>query len=186
MSARRRTGESTSPTTSTTAVDGLTALPAGRWRLSGRSPGCCGLSASVKLLAEEEGSDLAAQLCDGCDAAVASRLAYPEVRAALAAAGRNHDLDSRQLASTERAWERLLGGHKAGRAHCRRRTTRRRAYEASRAARGRRCSPCQCPAIEDPDLIVAVWDRRLHAGARAAGLRVAPAELAPDRHSRRP
>ncbi|MDQ1306580.1 MAG: uncharacterized protein QG671_2412, partial [Actinomycetota bacterium] len=32
-------------------------------------------------------------------------------------------------------------------------------------------------ALRDPDLIVAVWDRRLHAGARAAGCRVAPAGL---------
>jgi uncharacterized protein len=32
-------------------------------------------------------------------------------------------------------------------------------------------------AIGDPGLIVAVWDRRLHAGAQAAGCRVAPAEL---------
>jgi predicted nucleic acid-binding protein len=46
-------------------------------------------SAFVKLLAEETGSDLAAELWDGCDAAVSSRLAYPEVRAALAAAARN-------------------------------------------------------------------------------------------------
>jgi predicted nucleic acid-binding protein len=49
-------------------------------------------SAFVKLLAEEPGSDLAARLWDGCDAAVASRLAYPEVRAALAASARNHDI----------------------------------------------------------------------------------------------
>ena len=45
-------------------------------------------SAFVKLVVEEEGSDLAAALWDGCDVAVSSRLAYPEVRAALAAAGR--------------------------------------------------------------------------------------------------
>jgi predicted nucleic acid-binding protein len=48
-------------------------------------------SAFVKLLVEEEGSNVAATLWDGCDAAIASRLAYPEVRAALAAAVRNHD-----------------------------------------------------------------------------------------------
>jgi uncharacterized protein len=42
-------------------------------------------SAFVKLVVEEEGSDLAAALWDGCDAAVSSRLAYPEVCAALAA-----------------------------------------------------------------------------------------------------
>ena len=32
-------------------------------------------------------------------------------------------------------------------------------------------------AVNDPDLVVAVWDRRLHAGMRAAGVRVAPANL---------
>lgn len=42
-------------------------------------------SAFVKLLIEEEGSDLAARLWDRCDAAIPSRMAYPEVRAALAA-----------------------------------------------------------------------------------------------------
>ena len=45
-------------------------------------------SAFVKLVVEEDGSEVAATLWDGCDAAVSSRLAYPEVRAALAAAGR--------------------------------------------------------------------------------------------------
>jgi len=30
-------------------------------------------------------------------------------------------------------------------------------------------------AVNDPDLVVAVWDRRLHAGMLAAGVRVAPA-----------
>ncbi len=34
-------------------------------------------------------------------------------------------------------------------------------------------------AVGDPDLIVAVWDRRLHIGAQAAGCRVAPVRLDP-------
>ncbi len=38
-------------------------------------------SAFVKLVVDEDGSELAAALWDGCDAAVSSRLAYPEVRA---------------------------------------------------------------------------------------------------------
>lgn len=42
-------------------------------------------SALVKLVVEEASSDLAAELWDGCDAALSSRLAYPEVRSALAA-----------------------------------------------------------------------------------------------------
>ena len=37
-------------------------------------------SAFVKLLVDEDGTDLAVDLWDGCDAAVSSRLAYPEVR----------------------------------------------------------------------------------------------------------
>ena len=38
-------------------------------------------SAFVNLVVEGEGGDVAAALWDGCDAAVSSRLAYPEVRA---------------------------------------------------------------------------------------------------------
>ena len=45
-------------------------------------------SAFVKLVVEQDGTDLAAALWDVCDAAVSSRLAYPEVRAALATAAR--------------------------------------------------------------------------------------------------
>ena len=57
-------------------------------------------SAMVKLVVEEAGSHLAAELWDGCDAAVASRLAYPEVRAA-PAVSRNHDLDAAGQADAE-------------------------------------------------------------------------------------
>ena len=32
-------------------------------------------------------------------------------------------------------------------------------------------------ALADSDLVIAAWDRRLHAGAATAGLHVAPAEL---------
>jgi hypothetical protein len=50
---------------------------------------CLDSSAIVKMLAGEAGSELAAQLRDRCDTAVASRQAYPEVPAL--AAGRNHE-----------------------------------------------------------------------------------------------
>lgn len=62
-------------------------------------------SALVKLLVEEEGSDLAAELWDGCDAALSSRLAYPEVRAALAAAARAGRLSDAARTQAEAAWE---------------------------------------------------------------------------------
>ena len=45
-------------------------------------------SALVKLVLDETGSDSAAALWNGYDAALSSRLAYSELGAALAAAGR--------------------------------------------------------------------------------------------------
>ena len=110
-------------------------------------------SALVKLVVEETGSELAAELWDGCDAAVASRLAYPEVRAALAAAVRPVELtDAVQEHAGRLARVHALRGADA-------------VHLASALA------------IGDPGLVVAVWDRRLHAGTLAAGLRVAPAQL---------
>jgi hypothetical protein len=64
-----------------------------------------GSSALVKLVGEEQGSDLAADLWDGCDAALSSGLAYPEVCAALAASGRDHDFDKDGELMAEQAWE---------------------------------------------------------------------------------
>ena len=134
-------------------------------------------SAFVKLLAEEAGSHLAAQLWDGCDAAVASRLAYPEVRAALAAAARSHDLVEADLDEAERAWDSYWAATRpveltaaveqhAGQLAL---TYALRGADAVHLA--------SALAIGDPGLILAAWDRRLHAGAQAAGLQTAPAQI---------
>jgi uncharacterized protein len=129
------------------------------------------------LLAEEAGSDLAAELWDGCDAALASRLAYPEVRAALAAAARNHDITETELDEAERDWD---GSWAAVRPVELTALVERQAGELARAHALRGADAVHLAsalAISDRDLIVAVWDRRLHAGAREAGCRVAPAQL---------
>jgi len=134
-------------------------------------------SALVKLLAEETGSDLAARLWDGCDAPVASRLTYPEVRAALAAAGRNHDLDDADLDAAEADWEQYWAAVRPVELT---QAVERHAGQLARehALRGADAVHlASALAIGDPDLVIAVWDRRLHAGATAAGLRVAPAQL---------
>jgi uncharacterized protein len=134
-------------------------------------------SALVKLLVEEIGSDLAAELWDGCDAAVASRLAYPEVRAALAAAGRNHDLGSHGLAAAEQAWEEYWPATRPVELT---RAVERQAGQlaAQYALRGTDAVHlASALALADPGLILAAWDRRLRAGASAAGVAVAPAEL---------
>lgn len=134
-------------------------------------------SALVKLVVEEPGSQLAAELWDACDGALSSRLAYPEVRAALAASARNHELRAEELLEAEHAWEEFWAatrkvelttdveqhaGHLA-------RTHALRGADAVHLA--------SALAVNDDDLVVAVWDRRLHGGVLAAGIRVAPAGL---------
>lgn len=134
-------------------------------------------SALVKLVVEETGSDLSAELWDGSDAALTSRLAYPEVRAALAAAGRNHNLAERELGAAEQAWERFWAAIRPVE------LTAAVEQQAGRLARLHALTGADSVhlasalAIGDCDLVVAVWDRRLHAGMAAAGIRVAPATL---------
>jgi uncharacterized protein len=135
-------------------------------------------SAFVKLLVEEGGTELAVQLWDGCDAAVASRLAYPEVRAALAAAARNHDLADGDLGAAERAWDQYWAAVRpveltaAVEQHAGQLATE----HALRGADAVHLASAL--AVGHAGLAVAVWDRRLHAGARSVGLSVAPAQLA--------
>ena len=136
-------------------------------------------SALVKLLVEETGTALATNLWDGCDAALTSRLAYPEVRAALAAAGRDHDLDAGALHEAQQAWEQYwrairpveLTAAIATHAGALANTHALRGADAVHLA--------SALAVGDLQLIVAVWDRSLHAGVQASRLRVAPAALDP-------
>jgi predicted nucleic acid-binding protein len=134
-------------------------------------------SALVKLVVEEEDSDIVAALWDGCDAALSSRLAYPEVRAALAAAHRNHDLDEDGFAVATRDWEEFWGATRpveltAG--------VERHAGELAHR-RGLRGADAihlaSALAIDSSVLVVAVWDRRLHEGVVAEQLTAAPRVL---------
>ena len=134
-------------------------------------------SALVKLVVEEAGSELAADMWDGCDAALSSRLAYPEVRAALAAAGRNHDLSEADLSSAEQALEDYWAAVRPVELTA---AVERHAGELARlhALRGADAMHlASAMAVGDPELVLAVWDQRLHAGGLAAHLRVAPFEL---------
>ena len=136
-------------------------------------------SAFVKLLAEETGSDLAAELWDGCDAAVSSRLAYPEVRAALAAAARSHDLATEDVEAAQQTWSGYWASTRPVEltAAVEQHAGQLAGLHSLRGADAVHLASAL--AIGDTELIVAVWDRRLHAGARSAGLRVAPADLEP-------
>ena len=134
-------------------------------------------SALVKLVVQEAGTELAAELWDGCDAALASRLAYPEVRAALAAAGRNHDLSAEDQETAEQAWEQYWAAVRPVELTA---AVERHAGQLAHAHALRGADAVHLAsalAVGDPELVIAVWDRRLHAGAAAAGLRTAPADL---------
>jgi uncharacterized protein len=133
-------------------------------------------SAFVKLVVEEAGSDLAAALWDGCDAAVSSRLAYPEVRAALAAAGRAHRLDLDGQRQAEVAWEDFWASTRAVEltetitAHAGQ-------LAGEHALRGADAVHlASVLAIGAGDTLLAVWDQRLRSGAETAGVQVAPTQ----------
>ena len=134
-------------------------------------------SALVKLVVEEEGSDVASALWDGCDAAVASRLAHPEVCAALAAGHRNHELDAEGFAAAARDWAEFWAAVRPVELT---REVERHAGELARR-RGLRGADAvhlaSALAVDTRDLVVAAWDRRLRDGATAERLAVAPAAL---------
>jgi len=133
-------------------------------------------SAFVKLLVEEDGSDLAAVLWDGCDAAVSSRLAYPEVRAALVAAGRDYRLEPADQVRAEDAWDSYWAS-----------TRRVELTEQVSASAGQLAAQhalrgagavhlASLVAVGATECLFAVWDQRLRAAARSVGARLAPEE----------
>ena len=135
-------------------------------------------SALVKLVVNEAGSGLAAALWNSCDAALSSRLAYPEVCAALAAAGRNHDLTASETSAAIREWEVFWASMRSVE------LSSDVEQQAGQLARHHHLSGADsihlasALALQTTDLMFAVWDKRLHAGALASGLALAPATLA--------
>ncbi|MDQ3344107.1 MAG: type II toxin-antitoxin system VapC family toxin [Actinomycetota bacterium] len=131
-------------------------------------------SALVKLVVDEDGSDTAAALWDGCDAAVSSRLAYPEVRAALAAAGRAHRLGDTERIQAEEMWQefwaalRVVELSEAITAHAGQLAAKHAlgGADAVHLASGL--------AVGAAETVFAVWDQRLRTGAHEADLQVAP------------
>ena len=133
-------------------------------------------SAFVKLVVEEDGSELAAALWDGCDAAVSSRLAYPEVRAALAAAGRYHRLDADDQHRAEAAWEEFWAATRAVEL-TESITVHAGELAGLHALRGADAVHlASVLAIGAAETLFAAWDKRLRAGAETAGIQLAPAD----------
>ena len=134
-------------------------------------------SALVKLVLDEVGSDIAATLWNACDVALSSRLAYPEVCAALAAAGRNHDLTAAEVSAALSDWELFWASMRPVElsADVERHAGSLAAVHQLRGADAVHLASAL--VLGSQDLTVAVWDKRLHAGAAALGFSVVPATL---------
>lgn len=131
-------------------------------------------SAFIKLLVDEDGSDAAALLWDGCDAAVSSRLAYPEVRAALAAAGRRGRLGRPGRRQAESSWEDFWSSTRPVELTD---AVARRAGELSGKWSLRGADAVHLAsvlAIGTTEILFAVWDHHLRVGAQSVGVRVVP------------
>lgn len=134
-------------------------------------------SAFVKLLVQEPGTDLADDLWNGCDTALASRLAYPEVRAALAAAHRNRTLSTTAITAAEGTWDRYWQAVRPVE------LSRRVERLAGKLSRDHELSGADAVhlasalVLDDPGVVVATWDRRLRAAAENVRLAVAPTSL---------
>ena len=131
-------------------------------------------SALVKLVVDEDGSELAAALWDGCDTALSSRLSYPEVRAALAAAVRDHRIDSHSQRKVERDWERFWSAIQPVELTSAVERHAGQLADAHSLSGADAVHLASALAIELSDLVVAVWDRRLRESVLSAGLLVAP------------
>ena len=136
-------------------------------------------SAFVKLLINESGSQLAGDLWTGCDAAVASPLAYPEVRAALAAAHRSRRLRSAELERAEVTWERVWAATRPVE------MTHVITLHAGQLARDHALSGADAMhlasllSVGRAETVMAAWDMRLRIGAVAAGVQLVPRDLEP-------
>jgi predicted nucleic acid-binding protein len=132
-------------------------------------------SALVKLIMSDTESAIALSIWDQCDLAVSTRLAYPEVRAGLAAAARDGLLSGRELAQAERRWAELWPevwvielSHSlattAGELAVRHSLT---GADSVHLASG--------TTISANAALFVAWDQRLRAGALAEGMAVIPA-----------
>ncbi len=131
-------------------------------------------SALVKLVVDEPGSDDAALLWDGADSVFTSRVAHPEVRAALAAAQRGGRLDDRAHRQAKAGWAEL---HAALRLV---EVTPQLEHSAGEFAEKHRLGGfdavhlASALTLELAGVVVATWDGRLHQAARAVGLPTLP------------
>ncbi len=134
-------------------------------------------SALVKLVIDEHGSEDAAVVWDGADSVLTSRVAHPEVRAALAAAQRGGRLDEEAHRQAKADWVEL---HQALRLV---EVTSQLEHAAGDLAEQHALSGfdaihlASALTLSTTPVVVATWDGRLHQAAQAVGLATLPQQL---------
>jgi predicted nucleic acid-binding protein len=132
-------------------------------------------SALLKLLIEENGSDLAGALWDQADVVASNRLAYPEAQAAIAAARRSGRLTGRGPAQAKAGLEDLVRQLRV--IEVSERIARAAGDLAERVAlRGHDAVhlASALAAAGDALLVFVTWDIDLARAARSTGLAIAP------------
>lgn len=132
-------------------------------------------SAFVKLVIDEDGSELAATLWDDASVVTASRLAYPECRAALAAAERAGRLRPAARRSATRTFEGLWAGVRV--VELSPQVADLAAALTDEVVLGGADAVHLASAVllGDSDVVLVTWDTRLRDATIALGLRGAPA-----------
>lgn len=134
-------------------------------------------SALVKLVIDEDGTEDAALLWDGADSVLTSRVAHPEVRAALAAAERGERLDAQTHLQAKADWEELRHALRLVE------VTAQLEHEAGDLAEQHALSGfdaihlASALTVAAIPLVVATWDGRMHQAAQATGLATLPGKL---------
>lgn len=131
----------------------------------------------VKLVVEEVGSDEAAALWDGADAVLSSRVAYSEVRAALAAAHRGGRLSRRQLAGAKRLWSGLWDALRVVELSPELGQLSGDLAEEHALSGFDAIHLASALLLSADELIVATWDSRLHAAVGGTGFATLPNRL---------
>ena len=132
-------------------------------------------SALVKLFVPEVGSELAERAWDESAVPMSSRLAYPEVRAALAASVRRGILSPTELSRATRSWDELWSA--AYPVELTAATAQRAGELAERhALSGADAVHLASALVAAPGgVVMVVWDGRLREAALVEGMPVVPA-----------
>ena len=132
-------------------------------------------SALIKLVLDEEGSDIAQEVWELSSRRLASRIVYPEARAGMAAAERSGRIDADELMTAVANLEGVarslhlidVDREVAERAGDMAELHGLRAADAMHLA--------SMTAVDSPRLLAAVWDKQLAVAASRCGIGVVPA-----------